>query len=62
MAFEELSLTTFCSDKIKENFIRNLPKDISKESFLKGDQLGLRKSLSLCERTKFADAVDVVSF
>lgn len=61
-AFEELSLTPFCSDEIKENFIRNLPKDISRDSFLKGDQLNLRASLSLCAGIKFADAVDVVSF
>jgi hypothetical protein len=61
-AFEELSLTPFCSDKIKEDFIDNLPTTVSKINFLKGDQLSLRMSLSSKGHTKFADAIDVVAF
>jgi hypothetical protein len=61
-AFEELSLTPFCSDKIKEDFSDNLPCAVSKINFLSGDQLSLRMSLSLKGCTKFADAVDVVVF
>lgn len=60
-AFEDLSLAPFCSPKEKDNFIKELPNQESKNNFLKGDQLSLRISLS-SEYKRFADAVDVVSF
>ncbi len=61
-AFEALSLIPFCSEEIKEDFLQNLPSDISKESFVKGDQLTLRTSLSSFSCENFADAIDVVAF
>ncbi|HAU1388289.1 TPA: hypothetical protein KKX58_003093 [Legionella pneumophila] len=62
IAFENLSLTPFCSEQTKKEFARILPNEQSKNSFLNGDQHSLRESLSLNDGVKFADAIDVVAF
>lgn len=62
IAFENLSLTPFCSERTKEDFARYLPNEQSKNSFLNGDQQSLRESLSINKSAKFADAIDVVAF
>lgn len=60
-AFEALSDIPFLAEATKKEFAQILPNTLSRENFLAGDQLNLRKNLSLHKRAIFADAIDIVA-